>query len=322
MSELIEFSTLSPERIFVTGGSSQIIDSIRAKVEGIVPDLSTNKGRSEIASLANKVARTKTTLDKAGKALADHLNAKLKPINSERKLIRDSLDKIKEEVRKPLTDWENREKERVANHQNNLMIFDVSWYDVSENISSDEILAYKNRIEQTAVNDSWQEFQVIAENQKITAISYFAEAFDKAKEREKKQAEYERLKREEDERKRLEREEQIRKEATEKAEREKQEAIKKAERDKAEALKRAEQEKLAAIEAEKQRQLAEQMRLEAEQKAKEEQERLRSEDKEYRRKINASILKAFIDHGLYDEHARELIKSILSGKIKNISINY
>ncbi len=289
MSELIEFSTLSPEKIFVTGGASQIIKSIRDKVEGLVPDLSTNKGRSEIASLANKVARTKTALDKAGKSLADELNAKLKPINLERKLIRDNLDKIKEEVRKPLTDWENREKERVENHKNNLMIFDLNSYDVSENVSSDEILYSKNIIDKTIVDESWQEFQETAEEQKNNAINYLSEALIKAKEREKKKEEYDRLKREEEERKRLEREEQIRTDA---------------------------------VESERQRQLNEQIRLDAEIKKKEEQERIRSENVEYRRKINAAILKEFTGHGLRDDVARELIKKIVDGKIKNISINY
>lgn len=97
---------LNPVAIFKAGGISPIIEAIRAEVSSEVPDTSTAKGRAEIASLAHKVAKSKTTLDAMGKALADDLNAQLKPINAERKIARDQLDLLKLEIRAPLTDWE------------------------------------------------------------------------------------------------------------------------------------------------------------------------------------------------------------------------
>ena len=104
---------LSPIAIFKKGGISPIIDAIISEVTSVVPETTTAKGRNEIASLAHKVAKSKTLLDKMGKALADDLNSKLKPINAERKQARDQLDALKISVRQPLTDWEAEQK-RIA----------------------------------------------------------------------------------------------------------------------------------------------------------------------------------------------------------------
>ena len=118
-TEIITLETLNeivPADVFKKGGINPILDAIRAEVEGIVPDTTTAKGRNAIASLAHKVAKSKTLIDKMGKNLADGLNAQLKPINAERKLARDQLDTLKEEIRHPLTDWEAEQK-RIADDE-------------------------------------------------------------------------------------------------------------------------------------------------------------------------------------------------------------
>ena len=107
MSQEITLSTLeavNPLVIFKSGGMSPILDAIRAEVLSNLPDTLTDKGRKEIASIAHKVAKSKVLLDSLGKDLADDLNAKLKPINAERKIARDTLDELKSEVRQPLTE--------------------------------------------------------------------------------------------------------------------------------------------------------------------------------------------------------------------------
>ena len=64
--------------------------------------------------MAYKVARSKTALDEQGKELVGAIKKQSGEIDAERKRVRDELDALKDEVRKPLTDWENAEKERVA----------------------------------------------------------------------------------------------------------------------------------------------------------------------------------------------------------------
>ena len=118
-TEIITLDTLNeivPADVFKKGGINPILDAIRAEVEGIVPDTTTAKGRNAIASLAHKVAKSKALIDKMGKNLADGLNAKLKPINAERKIAREELDTLKEEIRHPLTEWEAEQK-RIADEE-------------------------------------------------------------------------------------------------------------------------------------------------------------------------------------------------------------
>ncbi|STR94742.1 Uncharacterised protein [Hafnia alvei] len=77
-----------------------------------MPDLSTKKGRDAIASMAHKVARSKTYIDNAGKDLVAELKALPKQIDESRRLVRERLDALKDEVRRPLTEWE-AEQERI-----------------------------------------------------------------------------------------------------------------------------------------------------------------------------------------------------------------
>ena len=77
-----------------------ILDAIRKIVSEFTPDVSTAKGRKEIASVAHKVAQSKTYLDGIGKKLTDEYKEIPKKIDANRKKIRDELDALKNEVRK------------------------------------------------------------------------------------------------------------------------------------------------------------------------------------------------------------------------------
>ena len=107
------FSDVTAVDIFKAGGISPIIDKIKQAALAHVPDMHTDKGRKEIASLAHKVSKSKALLDSMGKDLADNLNAQLKPINAERKKCRDELDALRDEIRQPLTDYEQAEEEKA-----------------------------------------------------------------------------------------------------------------------------------------------------------------------------------------------------------------
>lgn len=92
----------------------QFYEAIKAETDKLVPDLTTEKGRKEIASMAFKVAKTKTAIDAAGKLLNEEARAKINIVDAARRDIREKLDALKDEVRRPLTEWEAREEERVA----------------------------------------------------------------------------------------------------------------------------------------------------------------------------------------------------------------
>ncbi len=92
----------------------QFYEAIKAETDKLVPDLTTEKGRAAIASMAFKVAKTKTAIDAAGKLLNEEARAKINVVDAARRDIRDRLDALKDEVRKPLTEWEANEAARVT----------------------------------------------------------------------------------------------------------------------------------------------------------------------------------------------------------------
>ena len=96
------------------------LDSILKQVEMEVAtfehDLSNEARRKKTASLARKVASTKTYLDGLGKDLVAKWKASAKVVDQNRKQMRDRLDELKELARKPLTEWEN-EQSRIEQEQ-------------------------------------------------------------------------------------------------------------------------------------------------------------------------------------------------------------
>ena len=117
LTHLAVIETISASVVFVPGGVDTILGKIEAEVRATKTDISTASGRQAVASLAYKVARSKTALDEMGKELVSELKAKTGAIDAERRTIRDRLDALKDEVRRPLTDWENADKARIEAHE-------------------------------------------------------------------------------------------------------------------------------------------------------------------------------------------------------------
>lgn len=111
---LITTEQVNPLEIFVDGKYLELLEFIKKKSAINKPDASTGKGRAVIRSMAAQVASSKVFVVKAGKVLADaekkKIEEKLTAINSSKKFIEDSLVYLKEEVREPLTIYEEEEK--------------------------------------------------------------------------------------------------------------------------------------------------------------------------------------------------------------------
>ena len=115
-NELIVVEKIDPIVVFTGDGMPKILKEIEEKALAYCSTLSeeTAAGRKEIASLAYKVAQSKTLIDDMGIVVADDSKKKIKLIDGNRKLARDFLDALKKKVRKPLTDWEEYEERRKA----------------------------------------------------------------------------------------------------------------------------------------------------------------------------------------------------------------
>ena len=87
---------------------------LREDLKDFVPDLSTAASRKMIASKAFEVTKVKTTLEKQAKALTEEWRTRTNAVNAGRNVIVGRLEALADEVRAPLTKWEEGEKARVA----------------------------------------------------------------------------------------------------------------------------------------------------------------------------------------------------------------
>src|SRR5262249_26606591 len=117
MHDLIPYEDLTPAQVFADNGADALLDKIEKDARSLVMDISTEQGRKDCASAAYKIARSKTFLDDMGKNLVAEWKAKASKVDAERKKIRDRLDTLKDEIRKPLTDFENSETARIEEHE-------------------------------------------------------------------------------------------------------------------------------------------------------------------------------------------------------------
>ncbi|ENG8418123.1 hypothetical protein ABVJ62_000604 [Klebsiella pneumoniae] len=350
---IIEIAPDMAPAIYVENGLDSFLEKIRAGVNE-VPDLSTAKGRARIASLAAQVSRSKTAVEKPGRDYLKRLKEQPKVVEAELRRFVTECDQLRDEVRRPLTEWEDAEKARTEALQQRLVdlraLADV--IDTAGNyLPSADIQARILEAKSVVLDDSWQERAAEAGVAKDSTIQKLEASLVIAQKREHEAAELDRLRKEAEEKARLEREENIRREAaeqakrdaeakaqaeidaaarresesraaTERAEREKIEAQQKAEREAKAAAEKAEQEKNAAIAAERRRQEeAESARL-AEQKRIAEEEARRAADKEHRRSINRQAIADLIESGLTQEMAEKALIAIASGKVSAVSIKY
>lgn len=282
---VLEPRVLVPAEVFAPGGVKALLDRIAAEVRGTKRDISTAAGREQIRSLAYKLARSKVALDKAGQELTEEWRTKTAAVNAERKTIRDFMDALADEVRKPLTDWENEEKERVAGHERALAaMVEAPGYGAVETAAELELrLSYLRSYPPR----DWREFAQRAADTLAAEIDRTERLLAAAVKREAEAAELARLRaeaaeraRQEAERQRVEHEARI---AAEAAERARREAEEKAAREARAAEEKAEAERRAAAklqaelearqrEAEERAAAAERARAAAEARAKAEAE--------------------------------------------------
>ncbi|WNS31631.1 hypothetical protein RQP58_14565 [Enterobacter asburiae] len=295
-----------------------IIEAIEKEARSLVPDVSTRKGRDAIASMAHKVARSKTYIDNAGKDLVAELKALPKQIDESRRIVRERLDALKDEVRRPLTEWEAEQERIKAEEAMNAMHAEA----LEMNIRFDQELAAKFEADHEMALLMNKDFDRDREEQRR-----LAEQAQRERDEQLKQEAAEQARRDAEAKHKAELDAAARREAEEKAraelaERQRIEAEQRAAREKQEAEARAEREREEAVAAERRRQEeAEAARL-AEEKRKAEEEALRAADKEHRRTINRRVIADLIAQGIPEEFAQKALLAIAGGKVQDAHIKY
>ncbi|MFW3976948.1 hypothetical protein ACKLJX_12960 [Klebsiella pneumoniae] len=323
MSEIMELVVIEKKNAMAVFTNNDqldpLIEAIEKEARSLVPDVTTKKGRDAIASMAHKVARSKTYIDNAGKDLVAELKALPKQIDESRRVVRERLDALKDEVRRPLTEWE-AEQERIK--------------------AEEAMLAL--HVEALAMNEEFdRQLEARIESDHEMAL-LMNDAFDREQAEKKAEAERQRIAREEEikrqaeakamreaeERHRAELEAAARREAEERA------AKERAERERIEAQQRAEREKQAAVEAERRKaqeeadrirreaEQREQVRL-AEEKRKADEQARREADVKHRKAVGTEIVKALMANtSLTRDQAIEVLTAVKDDRIPHTGISY
>lgn len=332
MNELIVIPKETALEVFTqTNGLDSYIRQIEDEVNSFVPDTSTAKSRAAIASIAAKIAKSKTYLDGVGRDLVDKLKEQPKLVDAERKRMRDKLDALKYQVRKPLTDWENDEESRIAEIKH---VLEVMKQIPDAGLGSAAIATHLKRLKSTVISkERFMEFTEDAAVIKDEYVERCERLLAQVEKHEEEQKELERLRSEKVAREQKEREERLVKEAEERGKREAEEAAKR-EIEKVQAAAFAAQEKIRiereaedrakiAIEEGKERmRLAEEAKNEAEAKRLAQEEAARIANEDHRKKIILDAAESLIYEGIDEVTATAIIDLILDGKVKHVSLKF
>lgn len=318
------------------GGTTELFERIAQEARSHVPDVSTKKGRDQIGSLALKISKSKTFIEKCGKELVAEQKAQIKVIDDDRISTVKKFDELRNEILAPRDAWEQAEKDRVAKHEGAIQAikgFANNDFLIAANSSMIEgaIAALNDQV----IDSSFEEYEEQAKLAKLETLESLRTALTIREKYEAEQAELERLRLAEQAKLQREHEERIAREAAEKATREAEEKARfeaervqreKAEAEQREARLKAEKEaaELRAVQAAEN----ERKRIEAEQFAQAEAARKAEEarlaDVEHRRQINREALEAIkgVCPELSEPQVKSLVGAIISGLIPHVSIKY
>ncbi|MBO1561827.1 hypothetical protein [Yersinia pseudotuberculosis] len=314
---VIDIKPESYPTLYVTNGLDKYLNQIRQAVNE-VPDVTTAKGRARIASLAASASRSKTAIEKPGREYLRHLKEQPKIIEAELRRFVIECDEIRDETRRPLTEWE-AEQDRLKQ--------EAEAKKKAEQLAAEIEVAHEMAL---LMNDAFDR----DEKEKADEVERLRKAHEEfitqqAAEKAKREAE-EKAKRDIEAAEQRERDAKL---AQERAEREKLEATELAERNRIAAEQKAEREKQEAIAAEqrKAQEAADRIKREAQQK---EDARLAEEKRiadeaaaraanvEHKRAINQQAVADLVATGIPEECAVQCVKAIAKGQVSAIAITY
>lgn len=284
-TDLVVMATVNPLEIFTDREKfSQFYQRVKEETDGHVADVNTEKGRKAIKSLAFRVTKAKTALERAGKDLVEEWRQKVNVVTSARVQMVTELAALADEVRRPLTEWEEAEAARVERCR--VVIANIKTAAaVSLEDTSETVRARGKALWETEIGDELGDMADEALEAKATAIATLQRAVERLTKEEEDRAELARLRAEAAEREEREARER---EEREQAERDRiaaeQEEERRKEAAEAEAQRIRDAEERAANEAREAEAArareaeAERQRLHAEQLAESERQRVAAEE--------------------------------------------
>jgi hypothetical protein len=108
-TDLIVQEPLDVQVIFSNNGMKTLLNNIEKQVKSYALDATTDQGRKDIISLAYKVSQSKSLIVKTGEAAIADDKKELKRKAGLLKDAKDFLDKLRDDTRQPVTDYETEQ---------------------------------------------------------------------------------------------------------------------------------------------------------------------------------------------------------------------
>lgn len=350
--ELLEKTRkINLQKLFTEEGMNEIISAIKAEVKDFKADIATKEGRAEIVSMAFKIAKCKAPIENLASELKEDSRKLIDSVNAQWNRYKKEMDTLRDEIRKPVDEIEAEEKRILQEKQDRLNQLEgiMNPFFASSTKGCKELLDELENV----FKFNWNDFQYKATEKYNEIKNYLESELEKNIKNEAQQAELLQLKKEKEEREKKDREEQIAREAVEKARIEAEAREKRIEQEKIDAENRAKEAERLRIEQAK---IAENNRILAEKKAKEDAEKAvaeaierernrvdaekrkeaealekREANKKHRNKINHEIhvclkkiltSKFEVESQDSDQAIDDIIEAIARGEVPHVQINY
>ncbi|MDF3175109.1 hypothetical protein P3C22_24315, partial [Pseudomonas sp. ER28] len=194
-----EISEANAPAIYVAGGLQQFIDLVKGEVLGEVPDLKTRKGRERIASLAAKVSKSKTAVEKPGRDYLRRLKEMPKVVEAELREFVTKMDALRDETRRPLTEWEAAKDARIDRHNDAINRMKDLAAELGT-LDAEQLQARLSELSAFQLGEAWEEFEAEAARTKEVSLNAVQAALVARQKYDAEQAELARLRREAEER--------------------------------------------------------------------------------------------------------------------------
>lgn len=317
---------------FFTDGKNldELFAGIEKTARGLVADPLTKEGASQIKGCARQLASLKKRIDDLGKDVVAELKDLPKKIDANRRKFRDSMDALQDDIRRPVTEIENREDEIEGIKNTHVRLAGAD---------SDQLKAEIDAIRAIPLTEEkWHESLEKAKAAIDGEAKALALLMDTALKREAEARELEELRKKNEEAERIIREQKIKEDAERRA---REEADARAAAEKAQLQREKEDAERRAAEAEKAAQKAlENAKAAAPQPAQATMSKTLSpatasrpsawtqEQKDVNNAVVAAIaailpqhLAGFTDKG-YELAAKGIVKAVLTGKIAHLKVEY
>lgn len=212
-----DISEANAPAIYVKDGLKPFLQAVKEEVSSQVPDLKTAKGRERIASLAAKVSKSKVAVEKPGREYLKRLKEMPKAVEAELKAFVDAMDALRDETRKPLTEWQAAEDARVEFHNSMIRHIEDCGQGLIGGQPQPYALLFRELEEKIVIDEKFEEFEAEAHRAKATALAKLKISFEEHQKREAEQAELMRLRAEADAQAQRDREAEIARVAAEQA---------------------------------------------------------------------------------------------------------